>query len=188
MGRMPSENRKYQLRQLNEMHHEIIRLSLIGLKPKQIAMMLGITEATVCNATQSAKGRQSLAILRAVRDSDSIDIAKDIVEFAPRCVEVLQEIVDDPNNPAAVRGKFAVELLGIAGHVKPQRVQVQGTMTHLSIDEISAIKARARKLASESGVIDAEYVEQTQGELTESPTSHLESENEEERAKLQKRE
>lgn len=180
MGRMPSLDRKYQLQALNTLHHEVLRYSLLGLKPKQIATALGITEATVANVTNGAKGRMQLAILSGVRDSQTLDIAKDIQEFAGEAWGIAKDLIRDANQPAALRLKYAFETIGIVGHVKPQRVQTQGVVAHLTGPEIDAIKQRAKQLAIENGVIDADYVESTelsQGRLSEGQeTSSLESE------------
>jgi predicted transcriptional regulator len=177
VGRLPTENRKYQLQALNNIHHEVLRYALLGYKSRQIANMLGVTEPTVCNALNSAKGRQQMSIMRGARDTNSIDIAKDLVEFAPRCVEVLKELVDGEEQPMHLRAKYAIEMLGIAGHVKPQRVQVQGSVAHLTADEILAIKNQARQLAVTSGIVDIEYcevsAEPTQGELSCGTSSSL---------------
>lgn len=171
MGRKPSENRKYQLQSLNDLHHEVLRLSLLGWKPKDIANWLGITEPTVCNVTNGAKGRQQLAILRAVRDGATIDLAKDIAEYAPRAWELYKEALEDPNLQPALRLKYGLEAVGLAGHVKPQRIQQQVAVAHLTSDEISAIKLRARQLAIESGVVDCEYTESDQGRLPDLASS-----------------
>ena len=159
MGRLPSENRKYQLSSLNDLHHESIRLTLLGWKPKQIAEWLGVTEPTVHNAVNSARGRQQLSLLRAVRDGASIDLAKEIAEFAPQAFEMYKTALLDENLAPALKLKYSLEAVGLAGHVKPQRVQVQAQTTHLTLDEIQAIKARAQQLAIEHGSVDAEYVE-----------------------------
>lgn len=166
MGRLPSLERKYQLQTLNSLHHEILRMNLIGFKSKEIANLLGVTEPTVCNVLNGAKGRTQLAILRGMRDAESVDVAKDIAEFASEAWEIAKSLIRDENQPAALRLKGAFDAIGVAGHVKPQRVQVQGTVAHLTSDEIAAIKARARAIATAQGIIDVEYVEhQPQGEL-----------------------
>jgi hypothetical protein len=164
MGALPSENRKYQVQQLNDLHRECIRLTLLGWKTKQIADFLGVTEPTVCNAVNGAKGRTQLAIMRGARDAETVDLAKDIVEFAAKAWDIAKELIEDANVPTALRLKYCFETIGIAGHVKPQRVQMSGAVAHLTVDEIGAIKERAKLLALESGVLDAEFCEQ--GELS----------------------
>ena len=171
MGRWADpDKRRYQLRGLNEMHRECIRLTLLGWKPKQIADFLGITEPTVCNAVNGHKGRMQLAIMRGARDADSIDIAKDITEFAAEAWEIAKDLIRDTNQPASLRLKYCFETIGVAGHVKPQRVQMSHAVAHLTIDEITAIKDRARLLANETGIVDAEYimVAEPKGRLSES--------------------
>lgn len=161
MGRLPSSQRRYQLRALNDNHHEILRLTLLGFKPRQIADFLNITEPTVCNAVNGAKGRQQLAILRGVRDADTIDIARDIQEFAGKAWEMVKTRLENPNLPDALALKYGIEAVGLAGHVKPQRVQVQGAIAHLTSDEVMAIKERAKQRAIESGIVDVEYEERS---------------------------
>jgi len=167
MGRQACEERAYQLKDLNNSHHEIIRLSLLGFKPKQISELLGVTEATVCNATNGSKGRMQLAILRGVRDAATLDIAKDIQDFAAEAWDIAKDLIRDPNQPSALRLKYAFETIGIAGHVKPQRVQVQGAVAHLTGDEVIAIKERAKQRAIESGIVDVEYIERSVRELND---------------------
>lgn len=169
MGRWADpDKRRYQLRGLNEMHRECIRLTLLGWKTKQIADFLGVTEPTVCNAVNGQKGRMQLAIMRGARDADSIDIAKDITEFAAEAWDIAKDLIRDANQPASLRLKYCFETIGVAGHVKPQRVQMSHAVAHLTVDEITAIKDRARMLAKETGIVDAEYtmVAEPQGQLS----------------------
>lgn len=165
MGRLPTSQRRYQLRALNDSHREILRLTMLGFKTGQIAALLGVTEPTVCNAVNGAKGRQQLSILRGVRDANTVDIAKDIQEFAVRAWEIVKERLDNPNLPDALALKYGLEAVGLAGHVKPQRVQVQGAVAHLTTDEILMLKERARQRALESGIVDVEYEERSDQEL-----------------------
>lgn len=165
MGALPSPNRKYQLRALNNQHHEILRLSLLGFQPKQIAGLLGVSEPTVCNAVNGAKGRMQLSILRGVKDAETIDIAKDIQEFAYKAWTLVKERLENPKLPDALALKYGIEAVGLAGYVKPQRVQVQGAVAHLTSDEILAIKQRAKQRAIEGGIIDVEYEERLDQEL-----------------------
>lgn len=167
MGRLPTSQRRYQLRALNDSHREILRLTMLGFKTKQIADLLGVTEPTVCNAVNGAKGRQQLAILRGVRDAGTVDIAKDIQEFATKAWEIVKERLDNPNLPDALALKYGLEAVGLAGHVKPQRVQVQGAIAHLTSDEILALKERARQRAFESGIVDVEYEDRSVQESNE---------------------
>lgn len=175
MGRLPSEDRQYQLQSLNDKHHECCRLALLGYKPKQIARMLGVTEPTVCNAIHSAKGRELLSVMRGARDQDIIDLAKDIQEFAHEVFEATKATYRNPNLPDHLKLKYGIELMGLAGHVKPQRVQVQGAVAHLTSAEIEQIKQRAKLLADKTEVIDVEYQESEQGELSDKSLSDLDT-------------
>ena len=47
MAKLPTGNRKYQIKELWDRHHEINRRILLGQKNKEIAEDLNITEATV---------------------------------------------------------------------------------------------------------------------------------------------
>ena len=51
--RLPQTHRKYQVEQMWDIHHEVVRLALIGMKSVDIADHLGITPVMVSYTLRS---------------------------------------------------------------------------------------------------------------------------------------
>ena len=94
MAKLPSGNRKYQIKELWDRHHEINRRILLGQKNKEIAEDLNISEATVSYTKNSKLAQDELNVLKAARDASSVDVARQIKEIAPRALEVLEEVME----------------------------------------------------------------------------------------------
>jgi len=176
MGRIPSpEGRKYQIQHCWDIHHEICRLALLGMKHVEIAKTLGITPATVGNTLGSELVKKQMMILRGARDASSVDVAKKIQEMLPEALEVLETILKNENASPSVRTNIAQDLLDRGGHGAPKVIETRGFMAHLSGEDIERIKQRAKesgKLASGDEVdkerqdfIDAEFSETNFGEI-----------------------
>ena len=60
--------RKYQPKQLNEKHHEILRLAMLGYSNVEIAQRLSCTPATVSIVRNSGLGRHQASLLKAEAD------------------------------------------------------------------------------------------------------------------------
>lgn len=176
MGRLPSPNgRKYQIQHMWDLHHEICRLALLGMKHVEIAESLGVTPATVGNTLGSELVKKQMMIMRGARDASSVDVAKRIQEMLPEALEVLDTILKNENASASVRSNIAQDLLDRGGHGAPKVIETRGFMAHLSGEDIERIKQRAKesgKLASGDEVdkerqdfIDAEFSETNFGEI-----------------------
>lgn len=166
------EGPQMQLRELRPRHHEIIRLGLLGFKNRQIARMLNITPQSVTICLSSQVAREYMSLLQAARSCNAVDLAKEISDFAPTCVEVIKEGIQDETVPMPVRMREAREFLGLGGYVKPQRLSVQGTITHLTPQEIEEIKKRALQTAQLAGVLPSPADQEDKDILhsTESPS------------------
>lgn len=151
-------HRRYQVEQLWDVHHEVVRLALIGMKHVEIAAKLGISPVTVSYTLRSPIVARQLEQMRAVRDLEAVDISKEIAELAPRAVEILGELLDSelPN----VRLKSAESILDRAGYAAVQRIKMDANVSHsFTPDEIRDIKERAKDIGLM--VMDADYVETT---------------------------
>jgi len=149
--RLPQTHRPYQIEQLWDIHHEVIRLSLIGMKPVDIANHLNITPQMVGYTLRSPLAIRQLDCLKAERDLDAIDVAKEIKNLAPKAVQVLEELLDDslPNIKLAA----AKDVLDRAGHAAVKVIKAD-VGHHFSADEIAEIRNNARSIGL---MIDAEY-------------------------------
>lgn len=152
MGRPATGDRKYNIENMWDTHHEIIRLLLQGLAHVDIAAIVGCTPQTVSNVANSPICREKLAVMRAARDCDAVDLAKKIHEIAPKAIAVIEDILDDIDAPEAVRLKAAMTTLDrLPETAQTRRAQADINMQYLSSGDIVKLK----ELAMQSGAIVA---------------------------------
>lgn len=138
------EGRQYQIRELRLMHHEILRLALLGLNNTDISTMLNITTVMVSNVLNSEIAKRQLEIMSGNRDADALAVREQIANMAPLALEVLEGIMMDEN--ASDRNKItaAVDILDRGGYAAPKVIQGQFLTAHLTPADIQSIKDRAR--------------------------------------------
>lgn len=153
MGKSQTFQREYQIQQMSQVHHEIVRLLLLGWDHKSIAEHLDITPACVSYTANSRIVMDKLALLRAQRDASSVDVAGAIRDCASKCVEVLDTIMQDEKTNPGVRVAAAKDLLDRAGYAAPKVIKTEGVMAHLTAADIEQIKQRAISFGVESGVV-----------------------------------
>jgi len=156
----------YQIKNLWENHHEILNLALLGWRPVDIAARLKCSVTLVGDTINSDLGRQKLAIMRAARDADTLDVAKEIQELVPKAFDIYKKILKEETpggEPLAVplslqKATADTIVKDLAGHEAPKK----SVVAHLTTDEIDTIKERGRaiKAARESGaIVEAEIAE-----------------------------
>lgn len=154
MGRLPRGNRKYQIQELWEVHHEINRRLIMGQKAVEIAAALNITPAVVSYTRNSAIGLQELRIMRGARDKSAIDVTKRIRSITPDAIDVLEELMNDgEDTPKSLRVRIAQDILSRGGH--PTVSKVTGGFMHgvFTSEDVEKLKERALKRGSASGLI-----------------------------------
>jgi predicted transcriptional regulator len=142
MGRLPTGERKYAIQQVWDVHREIARLLVIGMKHVDIAEQLGISEATVSYTANSPVVKREIDLMRGARDLDAVDVAKRIQEVAPKALEVLEELLDTAND--AIKYRTAADILDRAGHAAVRNVRLETLSVHLNKEDIEDIRNRAR--------------------------------------------
>lgn len=145
--------RKYEPKQLNQKHHEILRLALLGYSNVEIAERLHCTPVTVSTVRNSGLGRQQASLLKAEADYHAIETAKRIRELAPGAIETINQIMSDEDAPAAVRLNAAKDVLDRAGFAAPKQVNVQSTSVTLTGDDLEGLKAIALQRAQQNGLV-----------------------------------
>lgn len=142
-----------------ERHDEIARMILLGMKNTEIAEKVGCTAATVGNVRNSPVVQEKLSIMGGARDAYTVDIARDIQEFAPKALALLKDIVLGKGVGAsaspALRAREANSFMDRAGFGAVRKEQ--HVHAHLTAEEIDAIKERA--LGANSPVVNAEFKE-----------------------------
>lgn len=159
MGRLPSNNRKYQIQSLQERHREILRMLSLGQSAKDISQSLGITTAVVHYVKNSHLGKRELSLMQGARNGSAIDISNQIQELAPEALETLEMLMrDEEESPDTLRAKIAMDVLDRAGH-GAVRKQVS-LHQNLSKEDIDNIKQRAKDIGEDIGlVVDAEIID-----------------------------
>ena len=147
---------EYQIQRMTQRHHEVVRLAVLGHTQNDISSITGFTPSSVSLILNNRMVKDKLAFLRAQKDAASVDVMCAIRELAPKCVDILNEIMENEGSPAGVRLGAAKDLLDRAGYAAPKVIQSQSVTTHLTYDEIRQIKERALSYGMADGtIIDA---------------------------------
>ncbi len=169
MGRLPSNNRAYQIQELQSRHREILRLAALGISRQQIADQLGVTTAVVSYTTNSIIGKAHLSNIQNDRDSSFTAVSKRIKSLAPIAVKVLSKAL---NQALEKEGELSSNETGVAkdildrvGHGAVKKIQKDVNHKVTTEKSIEAIKERARIFSN--GAIDAETSEIVSNENTE---------------------
>lgn len=143
----------WQVTELWEVHREIARRIVLGQKNTVIAEALNCTPEMVSMVRNSPVVKDHTAIMCGAADADTIDVAKRIQDLAPDALNVLKNILNDEEGKAslALKARVAESLLDRAGHSKIQKVHTLNT--HLTGDQLEAIKRRALEKAREAGAL-----------------------------------
>lgn len=150
----PGERKTYNIKQLWQRNHEILRLAVLGYKSAQIATLLGITPETVSNTLNSDLGMEKLSVLRQERDKKTVDVVEEVNKLMPKALATYEKILDDEKESAKLKKEVAdTVLMDIGGHRAPAKVQGQFAHAHLIKEEIDKLKQRGIEAARESGML-----------------------------------
>lgn len=164
MPRVPTGRRKYNITHMWQHHHEILRLVLLGHKPADIAQLLGVTPQTVSNTVNSPLGRAKLALMRAERDQNSVNVAAVIKDLQGNALDVVAEFVDPEkgkNKDDRLRLKAAFDLLDRGGHAAPKVIQAQHMHAVIQPQDMVEIKRRSDAARQAGLIVEAEVVHGT---------------------------
>lgn len=147
---------------LQEKHHLMIRLELLGKSHKEIAQVIGLSESHISSVLSSPLAQEQLAVLRRAADSKAIDISRMLQEEAPKCLELLRHIRDNnvetlgENAPLKLRMDAAESLLDRGGTSRIQNLRAvigHAVVTEEVLGEIKQRAAEAKSRAREAGVL-----------------------------------
>ena len=166
MGRIPRklEGNGSPVQHLWEVHKEIARLAVSGMRPVEISKRLGYTQAWLSTVMCSPVFKKYMASLSERADDNAIDIKKRIQEGAETGVCELLKVLKGEGEykgtiSPALKVKVAQDFLDREGHGKISTVKQEATLTVLNSERIEEIKAnRARLLANLSPIVEAQYV------------------------------
>ena len=164
MGRLPTNNRKYQISRVWERHQEIARLIVSGFSNKAIAEQLNITPQTVSYTRNSHLVQEIMEDLGEARDEEVKSISLRIREMAPKALDLIEGSlggsIDGADVPLMQRLKDAHSILDRDGYKPITRVDSQHTSLTLTGEDIVKIKERAAELALQSkNLVEVEEAE-----------------------------
>ena len=138
------EDKTYQVKQLWDIHHEIIRRLVIGQRSRQIAEDLNITPQTVSNVRNSPIVKRQIQMLQAQRDSEAISLKDRIDEIAPKAIKLLERKIEDDLGGDEVTQVGVRAALGTLDFAVPKRSEI--AVKHgVDVTLLEEIKERARK-------------------------------------------
>jgi len=144
----PVLRKSWQVGQLWELHHEVIRMLLLGMKQCDIAERLGISDCQVSKIKNSQVVRDRLVLMGAARDVNTIELSKDILDVAPQALRLLRNVIEGSEEgkqaTIGLRTKVAEGMLDRAGFGAVKKVQSDNVHTFYGADEIEVLKQRAR--------------------------------------------
>lgn len=155
MGRIPKkiEGNGSPVQHLWEVHKEIARLQVSGMRPVEISKRLGYTQSWLSTIMCSPVYVAYLAKLSARSDDNAIDIKKRIQEGAETGVmELLKVLKGSPATKAgetdyssiapSLKIKVAMDFLDRNGQGKVTKVEQTSTVTVLDATRIEELKER----------------------------------------------
>lgn len=145
----------HQITEMWSNHHEIARLIVLGLNNIEIAARMCCTPQTISNVRNSPVVQDKLAILHAVRDVATGDLAHEIAEMAPMALKRIREVLETgtvhgQTASAAVIMKEANNLLDREMGKAVQRIDSRNVNTTLTSNDLDAIRQRAAELRGET--------------------------------------
>lgn len=139
-------------------HHEIFRLALLGHQAPEIGDFVGLSAATVKQILNSPIGRRHLAVLRAARDHETIDIAREVRQRIPKALAILDQVLDSEDARLQDKLKVAFELID---HQMPKTVREEHLHAHFTADDIRKLKDLGNTIgviSNDTSVIEGEIL------------------------------
>ena len=159
-ARKTDDRKTFEVNELWELHHEIVRRLVLGQKSTEIARALNISKAMVSYTKNSKVVQKQLDLMRGARDAETIDVAIRIRENGPEALALLEDIIEDrgETHGIALAARTAESMLDRGGYAAPKRLEA--VVAHLTREEIEELKKQALESGRDSGmIIEAEAEE-----------------------------
>ncbi len=114
---------RWEPKELNERHHEIIRMKVKGSKNADIARALSITEVSVFQILRSTLAKQRIAELEMSADIEAIDIKEEIDKACAEAVLFRRDTMNDPLAKMELREKISADFLDRGGFAKVTKIE-----------------------------------------------------------------
>jgi hypothetical protein len=121
-----------------------MRLSIGGLKNKEIAKVVGCSHITVCNTLNNPLAMEAMAKINEVADINVADIQKQLRKLAPDCLRNLEEVLNGtmPVTPE-LKVRTSQDVLDRIGASKIQQVHTLNMSGHFTSEDLRDMKKRA---------------------------------------------
>lgn len=158
------DRKTYNIQQLWQRTHEIIAMTLLGMKEVEVAKTLNIHPQTVSNTINSDLGRKKLSELRKERDKDFTKVAEEVAKLFPIAMKTYERILEGEEKSKLQKETADTILMDIGGYRAPTKIQGEHVHAYLGKEEIEEFKKRGIEAARASGMLVEEVPE---GEVVE---------------------
>jgi len=151
---------------------------LLGFGNNEIARELGVTPQNVSDIRNSPLAQDQLAVLKAARDSATVDVARALVADAPKSLSLLTDIRDGKaSDDIKLRATVAQDLLDRGGFGKVTKIAARVSHGIFTPEVLERIKKRASSdRASNATEADFEEIEEApdaSGDFSNNSVQHL---------------
>jgi predicted transcriptional regulator len=137
----------FEPKRLLSRQKEILRWVSSGLyNHKEIAEILGVTTATVCNIIRSELGRKTLAMFEDSADFDVVQMQERIKTAASLALTIQEDMMLDEETPLRLKKDLTDGFLNRAGFSPVNKNMNLNVSAGLTREDIERIKTRAREL------------------------------------------
>ena len=159
-----------QIRHLSDMHQQVIALRKSGMKNKEVARALNISEEWAKVIRHSWLGEQEADRLDELRDDVTLDLMGKLRKGSDLAVDYLVSVLDIETvegmklaNMPNLKVKVATDLLDRTPEAaKVTRVQSAKIVTHATLDDLIRFKERAKEVKKAAEAALAKQIEQTE--------------------------
>lgn len=153
--RFVEKRQSYEIKQLWENHHQILRLISLGMKNTEIASELNISSQTVSNVRNSALAQEVLQKQKETLDEEIVSISKRIEKFTPIALQLLEDIIEGKvETSIGLAARTAENYVSRGGYGTVQKsVSLNGTLTK---SDLERIKERAKEAKRENSLVAIE--------------------------------
>jgi len=152
MGRpATAEPKPYHVEYMQEIHHEALRLLVLGVRPKRISAITGLTEAFISKLRNSPIAVERLEVLKVGRDAETVEASRIIARVQPKAAKLLEDVIDGKITAAVGEQiRTAQDMLSRGGHSPIQKIRDEHTygITEETLNALKQRAAEARTLAA----------------------------------------
>jgi hypothetical protein len=152
----------FELGRLNQRHHEVLNLAVLGISNEMIGQAVGLNPAHVSRIVTSELGQQKMALLRGARDMDTVDVAKRIQNLVPKALDIYEKILSEELTPgssphgganiALQKATADTIMKDFSGHAVPKKVLVGHAK--VTPELLNELKEAGKAAARECGLIE----------------------------------